>query len=160
MTKKQQQHIFLVSTQIIILICSIWFYHLMDMDGLQPQFGFRNKWYGVNLIPFKDFFAYLTGTSSWLGRTVAYVIFGFLIYGICINTIYKNSKKIERGAINLIFLIFIFFMLMLSVYTANMNVIIDINNFIFYFIGFYLGVYIYKGLSSLIKNKKFIFKFK
>ena len=105
------------------------------------------------LIPFNYFFKYLSlGTA--LGRTIAYTIFGFCLYDICLNTIYKNIGYIKRRSCIIIFLIFVFLMLVLHVYTSNLNVTIDINNLIFYSIGFWIGVTLNKKVRYFIKYKK------
>ena len=150
-----KKHIIIFESILLITLTLFFTYMNASMSGQpinQLTLGFFNKWYGINLIPFNDFF-YILSRPTWIFKIIAYSIFGFLLYDISINFLKKDNINVFQW--NIIFFVFCTIMLVLHVYTANsMGVIIDINDLIFYSIGFWIGVTLNKKVRYFIKYKK------
>ena len=135
----------------VIVLAMIVFYDFIRTGGNLKylDWGFSEKWYGINLIPFKDIG--ITIQSFW--QRIALKIIFFLGLGFLIKVflILSELKKVRYFVIyaagTIIFTEFLY------AFSANkIGVTLDINNVIFYSLGLFIGCALYR-LVVHIKSK-------
>ncbi len=118
--------------------------------------GFLNKEYSLNFIPFKNFIY----TISLLYQNILLKIIFFIVLGIVLKIILHCLGFIKTKHYILNSVLIMLVMEVLVSFTSKFPVVIDINNIIFYSIGFTIGFFVFDLLLYALKKAiKLICKF-
>lgn len=139
---------FLVTACGLIMLAMLLFYNHKRIHA-EYLWGFGDKYYSFNLIPFNEIGKVLDFDSRFFTKIAFFIVIGVLLNFLLTNL---YCTKIRYYLIFSLAII-VFLELLVSFTSGFLPVPIDANNFIFYLVGLTIGFGVWKLLVCIYNTK-------